>query len=67
MLSWSNDGGESWSAERLMQMGRIGESRVRAKAYQLGAARDRRYKIAMTDGVRFELDNVLIDIGTGVT
>jgi hypothetical protein len=67
MLSWSNDGGESWSAERLMQVGRIGESRVRAKAYQLGMARDRRYKIAMTDGVRFELDNILIDIAPGVT
>jgi len=67
MVSWSNDSGESWSAERLVPIGRVGEHRARAKLYQLGMARDRRYKIALTDAVRFEVDNILIDIAPGVT
>ena len=67
MVSWSNDGGFSWSAERLVPLGKIGEHRLRAKLYQLGMARDRRYKIALTDAVPFIVDNILIDIAPGVT
>jgi hypothetical protein len=54
MLTWSDDGGYTWSNERTVSLGKIGEYSKRARFTRLGMARGlrgRRYRIAITDPV----------------
>ena len=51
LLDWSNDGGHTWSNQHPASMGRIGEYRARARWNRLGRARDRVYRITITDPV----------------
>lgn len=51
MLRWSNDGGNTWSNERVATMGKIGEYFARCKFERLGAGRARVWEIAVTDPV----------------
>lgn len=48
MLSWSNDGGHTWSDEDWRSAGKIGEYTERALWRQLGRSRDRVWKAAFT-------------------
>jgi Phage stabilisation protein len=52
MLSWSDDGGVSFSDERIGSVGRIGERTTRVRWRRLGRSRDRVYKVSITDPVR---------------
>lgn len=52
MLSWSDDGGHTWSNEIWASIGRIGEYRTRVKWRRLGRSRDRVYKAVVTDPVK---------------
>ena len=51
MLSWSNDGGYSYGNELWASIGKIGERRSRVKWRRLGKARDRVYKVVVSDPV----------------
>ena len=51
-LEWSNDGGHTWSNEHWVDMGLIGEYGKRAKWNALGYARDRIYRVTVTDPVK---------------
>ena len=51
MLSWSNDGGYSYGNELWAPIGKIGERRARVKWRRLGKARDRVYKVVITDPI----------------
>lgn len=51
LLDWSNDGGHTWSNQHPASMGRIGERRARVRWNRLGRARDRVYRITITDPV----------------
>jgi len=51
-LSWSDDGGHTWSAERWRSGGLIGDYKRRVIWNQLGSARDRVFKIRITDPVK---------------
>lgn len=51
MLSWSNDGGYSFGNELWASIGKIGERRARVKWRRLGKARDRVYKVVVTDPI----------------
>lgn len=51
MLSWSNDGGYSYGTELWASIGKIGERRARVKWRRLGKARDRVYKVSITDPI----------------
>lgn len=52
LLDWSNDGGHTWGNQHPASMGRIGEYRARARWNRLGRARDRVYRITITDPVK---------------
>lgn len=55
MLDYSNDNGHSWSTVKQKSMGLQGEYGRRVKFGPTGAARDRVWRIACTDPVKFAL------------
>lgn len=61
MLRYSNDGGITWGHWRDLTLGNIGEYRARARATMLGHARDRVWSIRVSDNIRCEPVNALID------
>lgn len=65
MLQWSNDGGHTWSSERWVSMGRIGQYLARARWNQLGRARDRVYRVRITDPVKRALIGAQLDAQAG--
>lgn len=52
LLDWSNDGGHTWSNQHPRSMGKIGEYRARVRWNKLGRARDRVYRLTITDPVK---------------
>ena len=54
-LRWSKDGGHSWSSEHLLQAGKIGEYKYRARMLRMGVARDMVFEISMTDPVPWRI------------
>ena len=55
MLDWSDDGGHTWSSERTVSFGKIGEYSHRARFTRLGSSRERYYRIKVTDPVNWVL------------
>jgi hypothetical protein len=51
-LTWSDDFGRSWSNGRVESMGRDGEYKKRVKFWRLGMARDRVYRVEISDPVK---------------
>jgi hypothetical protein len=62
MLQWSDDGGRTWSSERWVSMGRIGEYRRRAVWTRLGSFRERVWRVTVSDPAPFVLIAANIDI-----
>jgi hypothetical protein len=52
LLDWSDDGGRTWSNQHPAPMGAIGKYGTRVRWNRLGRARDRVYRITITDPVR---------------
>lgn len=65
MLSWSNDGGHSWSNEHWKSAGKIGETTYRVIWRRLGRARARYYKWAFSDPCKMALQLAQIDFDDG--
>jgi hypothetical protein len=51
LLSWSDDGGHTWSNEHEASLGAMGNYRTRARWTRLGMGRDRVFRVAMSDPV----------------
>jgi Neuraminidase (sialidase) len=51
MLSWSDDGGRTWSNERHLKIGKIGEYGTQALTTRLGSFRQRSIRIAVSDPI----------------
>jgi hypothetical protein len=51
MLQWSNDGGFTWSAEYWTSIGKVGAYKNRAIWRKLGYARDRIFRVMVSDPV----------------
>ena len=49
MLQWSNDGARTWSNEHWASFGAIGKYKTRARWRRLGRARDRVYRLVVSD------------------
>jgi hypothetical protein len=45
-MQYSDDGGKTWSHEKWANMGKIGESKIRQRFFNLGMSRFRTYKIS---------------------
>jgi hypothetical protein len=67
MLQFSDDGGHSWSNERWVGIGKIGETRHRAIWRRLGMARDRVYKVSISDPVKVRIIGAEIDVEKGMS
>jgi len=52
MLRWSNDGGQTWSNEAWVNIGKAGETRARAIWRRLGTGRNRVFELAITDPIK---------------
>jgi len=52
ILQWSDDFGRTWSNERTAEIGKVGEYKARCKFHRLGMARDRVYRVMITDPVK---------------
>jgi hypothetical protein len=51
LLDWSDNSGRTWSNQRPASVGRVGEYMTRVRWMRLGRARDRVYRITITDPV----------------
>ncbi len=67
MLSWSNDGGRTWSDEITKSIGKIGEHRTRVIFERLGSCRQRIYKLRFTDPVPFTLLDAKVSFQVGAS
>lgn len=55
MLSWSDDGGHTWSPERWVSAGKQGEYARRAIWWRCGTSRDRVWRIVVSDPVAWRI------------
>ena len=60
-LQLSNDGGNTWGAPLLRSLGAVGRWMQRVRWLGLGAARDRVFKIRVSDDVPFSLYTAAVD------
>jgi hypothetical protein len=65
ILTWSDDGGHTWSNERWADIGKIGNKKTRVKYNRLGSSRDRVYKLRITDPVKVVLIGAELDVEEG--
>lgn len=64
-ISWSDDGGMTWSNQRIMGVGEVGERGYRFIARRLGQSRDRIYRFAMDGAHPHRISAVGFIEGTG--
>ena len=65
MLQWSDDGAHNWSIELWRNIGQIGEYKNRAIWNRLGSARDRRFKLHISDPIKRVILAAFADIEIG--
>jgi hypothetical protein len=65
MLSFSNDGGYTFGTELWADIGKIGERRKRVIWRRLGMARDRVFKVSISDPIRRVLIGANLEAGGG--
>jgi hypothetical protein len=66
VLTFSDDGGHTWSNEKWASMGKIGQTKWRALWRRLGQSRDRVFKVVITDPVRVTLIGADLDVEKGM-
>lgn len=52
LLDWSDDGGNTWSNQHAASVGKIGQYKARVRWNRLGRARDRVYRVTISDPVK---------------
>lgn len=55
MLRWSDDSCQTWSNQRLIPVGKVGNTKNRAITRRLGASRDRVYEVSISDPVNRDI------------
>ena len=61
-LTWSDDGGMTWSNERWLTFGKIGEYKNRLHTHRLGMSRDRVFRLTLSDPVKCVLIAARCDV-----
>lgn len=64
MIAWSNDSGNTLSAERDVGIGKQGNYSKRTRLTMLGSGRNRCWRIRITDPIRVIIAGVLVDFET---
>lgn len=67
ILEYSDDGGHSWSNEKWKNMGKIGQTKRRALWQRLGSARDRVFRITISDPVKVVLIGADLNFTVGAS
>lgn len=67
MLQWSNDGGKKWSNEHWAPIGAIGQNDARTIWRRLGQARNRVYRVRISDPVKVVLIGAEIELEEGAS
>ena len=62
-LSWSNDGGRTWSSEYSSSLGKQGEFRARLIWRRLGSPRNRIFRLKIVDSVKKVLIGAVVNNG----
>lgn len=65
MMQYSDDHGHSWSNEKWVSLGAIGQRRQRVLWRRLGSSRDRVYKISYSEPTEFVLIGAELDVEVG--
>ncbi len=65
MLRYSDDGGHTWSNERWLSIGQIGEYSQRVKWNRLGITRGRTYEVIVSDAVKRNIINAYLGVDDG--
>jgi hypothetical protein len=66
-LSWSIDGGHTWSAQHWRSLGAVGKYKTRVIWRRLGIARDRVWKIEISDPVKVIILSCVVNGALGET
>jgi hypothetical protein len=66
LLSWSVDGGHTWSNDHSTSMGKLGQYLTRMIWRRLGAARNRTFRVAVTAAVKKVLIGCYMDFEKGM-
>jgi hypothetical protein len=67
VLRWSDDGGKTWSNERVMNCGQAGAFKTRAIARRLGRSRDRIYEVSVSDPIPWRIVDAYLQATPGFT
>lgn len=67
MMSFSDDGGHSWSNELQAAIGKLGNYKTRVLWRRLGRSRDRVFKLKITDPIPVTILSAEIDVEVGVS
>lgn len=62
MLRYSNDGGHTWSNQKVANVGNIGKYNERVSFNRLGSGRNRVWEISMTDPVKFAVLGAVVEL-----
>lgn len=62
MMRYSDDGGYTWSNERTVSMGKIGQYRTRPRWSRLGSGRDRVFEVTYTEPTFFQINEAFINV-----
>ena len=65
MLSWSDDGGYTWRAERMLGMGKIGEYRKKLQFRRLGSSSLRTFKVRFSTASMVNILSASIEVEEG--
>lgn len=65
ILEISNDGGQTWSNPIIASLGRMGKWHTRARWQRLGTARDRVFRVTVSDPVKVHMLSAMLDVEIG--
>lgn len=65
MLDWSDDGGHTWSNEHWASCGAIGNYKARVIWKRLGSARDRVFRVRISDPIKVVMLGAELDVEKG--
>jgi hypothetical protein len=63
MMRFSDDGGKTWSNERMRSAGEVGQYGTRVRWNRLGAARRRVFEVSVSDPIPWRLTNAYVELG----
>lgn len=66
-LSWSDDGGNTWSSTLVQKLGQLGEFWQRVQWNRLGSGRDRIFRVATSANAKIALQGAFLEAQSGTS